>query len=127
MRLTIDRVDAGTLRIRGPVENATLRLEEFSARGADVDLRGRGSIRFARNLRLSTVPELMLRIEVKEGYRNRSERAQAIFSLLESPSPLDPNTTIAGPFRASDGAYQVRLGGPLFRMTATPAGTASIR
>jgi type II secretion system protein N len=117
--ITIERASLGTVNIGLEIEHGTARIEELSASGDDAELRGSGSIRLSRQIRM-WAPDLLVRLNVLPTYRDRNPATQAIFSLLDM-------TPAVREYRAADGAFQLRIQGTFGgRMTAGPAGSTAM-
>ncbi len=117
--VTVEQLNAGDLNLRMEIERGAGRIQEFTASGDDIDIRGAGTVRFLRPIRMSGV-DVMLRLEVKPPYRERNDRTRAVFSMLD----LSPQVR---PYRAPDGAIQLRLSGSLgSSVRASAAGTATL-
>ena len=115
--ITVERLDAGNLDLRVQIERGVGRLQQLSASSDDIELRGAGTLRLLRPIRMSNI-DLMLRLDVKPPYRERNDRTRAIFTMVEMAQEVRP-------FRAPDGAFQVRLAGSFgSSIRALPAGTA---
>jgi type II secretion system protein N len=118
--VTVERLEAGDLVLRMHIERGVGRIEQLASSGEDLEFRGAGAVRLLRPLRLSMLDNLLLRIDVKQRYRERNDRTRAIFAILD----MSPEVRA---FRAPDGAYQVRLAGSLgTRIRAEPAGNATL-
>ncbi|MEM1415177.1 MAG: type II secretion system protein GspN [Myxococcota bacterium] len=101
--VTIEQIDAGTLAIRANVENGVMQFERLQSQGPDLELQGEGQINLLRPLRASRI-DLLLRADVKESYREKSDRTRALFLLMDG----NPRMRSA---IASDGAIQYRVSG----------------
>jgi type II secretion system protein N len=114
---TVDRINAGNLQLRLNVQAGNARIERLAADGPHVELEGSGSIRLVRPVEMSRL-DLMMRVKIKDEYRNQSDRTRALFSLMD----FQPRLRAA---RAPDGALQYRLQGTFAgRITTSPAGRA---
>lgn len=117
--VTVERLSLGDVSVALNVERGSARIEDLSSNGEDAELRGQGSIRLSRQIRLWAL-DLLLRINVLPGYRDRNPATQAIFSLAD----LSPEVR---PYRAADGAFHFRIQGTLGgRVTAAPAGSTAM-
>lgn len=115
--LTIDRMAAGDLLIHSKVENGIADFKELRANGEDIELDGSGSLRLAQPLKVSKL-DILISAKIKDAYKERSDRAKTLLSLLE----MNP---IARSALAPDGALQFRLSGVLGgRFDFRPAGRA---
>lgn len=103
--LTVEQIDAGDLRLVAAVQNGVLEIERMSARGPDMELGGAGQLRLLPRLGSSRL-DLLLRLAFTEDYKTRSPRTSGLFMLLD-------NNPLVRAAKAPDGAYQIRLGGPL--------------
>lgn len=116
--LTIPQLAAGTVVVRGTVDQGALQISRLEGRGDDLDLDAEGQLVLASPLNRSRL-SLLLRADFKESYRERDDRTRALFSLLD----LDPQGRAA---RTPDDALQFRIGGALNgRVSAQPAGRAT--
>lgn len=117
--ITVERLEAGTLQLRVQIERGVGRIQQLSASSDDLELRGAGTVRLLRPIRMSNV-DVLLRVEVKQAYRERNDRTRAIFSMLD----LAPDVRA---YRAPDGAFQLRIAGSVgSSIRAQPAGNASM-
>jgi len=117
---TIERINAGDVKIRFEVEEGVARVKEFSASGDDLELAASGTIRLIKELRMSRL-DLLIRLKFTDAYKERNERTRALFSLME----LTPQVR---PARTSDGALQFRLSGSVGSgVTPVAAGRARMR
>lgn len=116
--VVIEQLALGTINLRATIEHGSARITQLVGNGTDAELRGSGNIRLVRPIRNCAL-DVLLRINVLSAYRDRHDRMASIFMLAEA----SPD---ARPYRATDGAFQLRLQGTLGgRVTAAPAGTAS--
>jgi hypothetical protein len=84
----------------------------------DATLQGSGTIRLLRPFRMSAL-DVVLRIVISQSYRE-GEHAAGLFMLAESNPMVQP-------YRAPDGAFQLRLNGAIGgRVMALPAGSATL-
>ncbi len=117
--LQLTRVQAGTLNLRIDVEDGQGRVQQLAGDGEDVVVRGIGTLRLVRPLRMTSL-DLILRAAIQPAYLQRNPAVQGALELSAS------NPMVA-PFRAADGAFQVRLQGTIgSRFTALAAGSATI-
>jgi type II secretion system protein N len=116
--IVIDRLAGGDIDLRVDIEHGVGRVQQMHSAGEDAQLQGQGTVRLLRPFRMSAL-DLLLRIAIAPGYRER-EHMRGAFLLLD-------NVEQVRPYRASDGAFQIRLQGALGgRITAMPAGTATL-
>jgi len=81
------------------------------------DLDGAGSLRLLQPLPMSRL-DLMLRANIKDAYRERSDRTRGMFMLID-------NNRRAGAAKTPDGAFQFRVSGTFGgRISGSPAGRA---
>lgn len=117
--VTVEQLNAGDLSLRMEIERGVGRIQELAASSDDIDLRGSGTVRLLRPVRMSGV-DVLLRLEIKEPYRERNDRTRAVFSMVE----LSPQIR---PYRAPDGALQLRLAGSFgSSVRASAAGTVAL-
>lgn len=117
--ITVERLSLGEVNITLEIEHGTARIEELTANGDDAELRGSGSIRLSRQVRMWAL-DILLRLNVLPAYRERNAATQAIFSLADMSAE-------ARPYRAADGAFQFRIQGTIGgRVTAAPAGSTAM-
>jgi len=115
--LTVERLDAGNVEFYASVEDGSANIERLEGRGPDVDLDGAGSIRLLQPLPMSRL-DLMLRANIKDSYKERNPRTEAMFMLIE-------NNRRAGAAKTPDGAFQFRISGTFGgRISGSPAGRA---
>jgi type II secretion system protein N len=116
--IVIDRLAGGDIDLRVDIEHGVGRVQQLHSAGEDAQLQGQGTVRFLRPIRMSAL-DLLLRIAIQPGYRER-EHMRGAFMLID-------NVPQVAPYRAADGAFQIRLQGPVGgRITAMPAGTATM-
>jgi type II secretion system protein N len=117
--ITIERIEAGDLNLRIQVERGVGRVQQLAASSADLELRGAGTVRLIRPIRMSSI-DMMFRFEVKQPYRDRNDRTRAIFTMLD----MVPDVRA---YRAADGAFQVRVAGSFgSSLRASGAGSAAM-
>lgn len=117
--LQLTRAALGEVGLEITVENGIGRVTRLSANGDDVIVRGNGTLRLHRSLRMTSL-DVVLRAAIQPSYLQRNPAVAAALELAGS-SPL------VAPYRAPDGAFQIRLQGTLgARITALPAGSITI-
>lgn len=117
--LQLTRVQAGTLNLRIDVEDGQGRVQQLAGDGEDVVLRGTGTVRVVQPVRMTSL-DLLVRAAIQPAYLQRNPAVQGALELAGS------NPMVA-PYRAPDGAFQVRLQGTVGgRVTALAAGSATI-
>lgn len=117
--ITVEQLNAGDLNLRIQIERGVGRIQQLASSSEDVEIRGAGTVRLLRPIRMSSV-DVMLRIEVKPPYRERNARTQAIFAMVE----MSPDVR---PYRAPDGAFQLRVAGSFgSSIRAAAAGAATM-
>ncbi len=118
--LVIERLGAGRLTLQAEIREGVARISKIEANGSDIEVDGSGTIRLAQPLRMSRA-ELMLRVKIADGYKNRNTRTRALFELMD----FDPELSAA---KTPDGALQWRLEGTFGAgLRSTPAGRAPPR
>lgn len=116
--LAIERLSAGDINLRVDIEHGVGRVQQLVSDGEDAQLQGQGTVRLLRPFRMSAL-DVLMRINITQAYRERSDRMRTIFNLLS----LSPEAHV---YQAPDGAFQMRLQGALGgRVLALPAGTAT--
>ena len=103
--ITLERINAGRMTIRLAIEGGVATVQRLRSRGEDAELDGEGSINLMQPLRQSRL-DLLVRLKILDAYRQQSDRARAMISLLDSVPTL-------ARARTSDGALQYRLGGSM--------------
>ncbi len=117
--LAIERIAAGDLNLNVEVAHGVGRIQQLVSDGEDAQLLGQGTVRLLRPFRQSAL-DVLLRINVAQAYRERSDRMRTIFNFIG----LAPE---ARAYTAPDGAFQLRLSGAIGgRVMALPAGTATL-
>jgi len=117
--LQLSRVSIGDLALELPVEDGVGRVQRLAADGSHVVLRGTGSVRIHRSFRMTSL-DLLVRAAIQPAYTEANPAVGGALALAGS------NPMVA-PYRAPDGAFQVRLQGTLgSRVTALAAGSATI-
>lgn len=114
--ITVEQLNAGDLNLRMQVERGVGRVQQLTASSEDIDVRGAGTVRFLRPLRMSGL-DVIMRFEVKQPYRERNDRTRAIFTMVD----MAPE---ARAYRAPDGAFQVRFAGS-FGSSIRPSGAGN--
>jgi type II secretion system protein N len=114
--LTIDPVAVGDVTLELDVKDGLGTVKKLSSTGPDLTLEGGGDVRFAQPLGRSRLG-LTLRLKLNESYRDKSPRTKVMFSLLDGAS--SPQLAAA---KTPDGAFQVRLTGPLTSPRVLPGG-----
>lgn len=113
--LTIDTIRAGTFQFRSQFTDGTGRVDRFSMRGRDLEVRGAGEMHIDRDPRLTRL-DLMLSARFTDEYKNRSERTRMMFQLLESNARMRQA-------RTAEGSWQLRVrGSPSGQLVPEPAG-----
>lgn len=117
--ITVEQLNAGDLNVRIQVERGVGRIQQLSTSSDDIDIRGAGTVRLIRPVRMSGL-DVMLRFDVKQPYRERNDRTRAIFSMLD----MSPDVR---PYRSADGAIQLRIAGSFgSSIRAQGAGSATM-
>jgi type II secretion system protein N len=117
--LAIERLSAGDINLRIDVEHGVGRVQQLISDGEDAQIQGQGTLRLLRPFRMSAL-DILLRINITQAYRERSDRMRSIFSLVG----VAPEARL---YQAPDGAFQLRLQGALGgRILALPAGSVSM-
>ena len=117
--ITVERLNAGDMNLRIDVERGVGRIQQLTASSEDVDIRGAGTVRFLRPIRMSGL-DVILRFEIKQPYRERNDRTRAVFTMLD----MAPDVRA---YRTPDGALQVRIAGSFgSSIRAQAAGTATL-
>lgn len=120
--LTIERIVAGDLNLRGQLERGTLRIQQLEARGEDAELRGAGTLNLLRPLRMSRM-DLLVRVLLTPAYFDKSDVSRRLQSAIDAPFAQAQ----IRPYRAADGAFQVRLRGSFVTgIGAIAEGTATM-
>ena len=115
--LTVERIDAGNIELYASVEEGNATIERLEGRGPDLDLDGAGSLRLLQPLPMSRL-DLMIRADIKDGYKQRNDRTRGMFMLLD-------NNPRMAPAKTPDGALQYRISGTFGgRISGSPAGRA---
>ncbi len=114
--LTLDPLEAGTLRLELDVKEGVGNVKRISTDGKDLVLKGSGEMRFAEPI-MSTRVSLLVNVRFTDNYRNKSPRTQAMFSLLDNSSA--PQLLAA---KMPDGALQYRVAGTLGMLRPVPEG-----
>jgi type II secretion system protein N len=117
--ITVERLALGNITLRAEVEHGTARITQLLANGEDAELRGSGTVRLVSPIRNCAL-DVLLRINILPTYRERNDRTRGIFGLADMSGEVRP-------YRAADGAFQIRLQGTLGgRVTAVAAGSATM-
>lgn len=114
--LTLDPLEAGTLKLELDVKGGVGNVKRISTDGKDLVLKGSGEMRFAEPI-MSTRVSLLVNVRFTDNYRNKSPRTQAMFSLLDNSSA--PQLLAA---KMPDGALQYRVAGTLGMLRPVPEG-----
>lgn len=116
--LVVDRLAVGDVNLRIDIEHGVGRIQQLSSDGEGAQLHGQGTVRLLRPFRMSAL-DVLVRVAFSQAYRE-SEHARGLFALAEA-SPL------VQPFRAPDGAFQLRLQGAVGgHVMSMPAGSATL-
>jgi type II secretion system protein N len=117
--IPVERLDVGDVSLRIQVEHGVGRIQQLSSDGEDAQLQGQGTVRLLRPFAMSAL-DVLVRVNIASSYRDRNDRTRTIFGLAD----MSPDVR---PYRAADGAFQVRLQGAIGgRLQAMPAGTATL-
>ncbi len=113
--ITLEQLDVGTVRFKLKTERGVATIEQLGADGEHAQLWGTGSLRLVQPLRASSL-DVLLRINVKDAYRNSSDRMRVLFGLID-------NNPQVRPARRPDGALQWRIQGAFgSRIRMVPSG-----
>lgn len=117
--LTLDAIDAGTLKLKVSLKEGVATFETFEAKGKDLQLEGSGSVRLASEL-LRSRADLTLGFKIEDSYRNKSEKTKIALELMQG-NPLMKSAT------GSDGMTRLQLSGVLsmLRPRAAAPGSAA--
>lgn len=117
--ITIERIDAGDLKVKIEAEEGIGRITQLEAKGKDAELEGAGTLRLLSPLDMSRL-DALFRIKFADAYRNENDRTRALFSLME----FSPKVRAA---RTPDGALQWRVAGSLGgQIVPSPAGKSKL-
>jgi type II secretion system protein N len=115
--LTIDRMNLGDLELEIDVDRGVATFKELAARGEDAELTGSGTLRLLKPMRMSRL-DMLVRVLIRDTYRNKSDRTRALFSLMD----FNPKLRAA---KTPDDALQWRVQGSFGGgMNAKAAGRA---
>jgi type II secretion system protein N len=118
--LTLDAIDAGTLKLKVAIKEGVAAIETLEAKGKDLQLEGSGSLRLATPFDRSRA-DLTLGFKLEDSYRNKSEKTKIAMELMQG-NPLMKSAT------GSDGMTRLQLSGVLTmlrpRAAAPTASTA---
>jgi type II secretion system protein N len=117
--LTLDPLEAGTLKLEMDVKEGVGSVKRISTDGKDLLLKGSGEMRFAEPL-INTRVSLLVNVRFTDNYRNKSPRTQAMFSLLDNSG--SPQLLAA---KMPDGALQYRVAGTLALLRPVPEGAGA--
>jgi type II secretion system protein N len=119
--IALPQVDAGLFSLSATIEEGRLTIEQFSAKGTDLEVVADGKIRLLDKPENSLV-EMDLRFKFSDKYKSQSDVTKALFGSPESKVPgvfdLDPQIKKA---KRDDGFYAWRLTGPLSKLNFQPA------
>lgn len=118
--LTIEPVEAGTVNIELDVKDGVGTVKKLTNDGKDIELEGSGEVRLTEPLSRSRF-DVLLRLKIKDAYREKSERTKTLMSLLDGMSV--PQVRSA---KTPDGSFQYRLAGTAAGLRAIPAGRARV-
>jgi type II secretion system protein N len=118
--LTVDPIEMGTVSMELDVKNGVGTIKKLSADGKDVELQGKGDVRFGNPISRSRL-SLLIRLKFTEHYKKKSPRTEAMFTLLDSSGISQVKAA-----KTSDGAFQFRLTGTLAGLHAVPQGSAPL-
>lgn len=111
---TVERIDAGALTLKLKTDNGIVTLEQLSAQGPDLRLKGTGSLRLVRPM-LRSRGDFTVAVTFTDKYKQRNDRTKALFQLLDFQPELKRATS-------DDGTLSFQLTGPLQTIRAVPAG-----
>jgi type II secretion system protein N len=111
--LTLDPIDAGTLKMKMALKEGIVAIETFEAKGKDLTLDGSGSLRLASPFD-RTRTDLTIGFKVEESYKNKSEKSKIALELM-SGNPVMRSAT------GSDGVTRLQLSGGLTTLRPRPA------
>lgn len=111
--VTVEQIAAGNVVLQAHIEEGVATIDRLRGRGDDLELDGEGEVRLRSPLRASQL-DLLIRAKFSDGYKERSDRTRALFSLLD----LNPRARAA---KTPDGALQYRIGGTIGGRISTQA------
>lgn len=111
--LTLDAIDAGTLKFKVAVKEGIATIETLEAKGKDLVLDGSGSLRLANQFSLSGA-DITLGFKLEDSYRSKSEKTKIAMELM-SGNPMMKNAT------GSDGMTRIQLSGTIGALRSRPA------
>jgi type II secretion system protein N len=115
--LTLDPIDAGTLKMRMSVKEGVAAIETFEAKGKDLTLDGSGSLRLATPFDRSRA-DLTIGFKIEDAYKNKSEKSKIALELM-SGNPVMRSAT------GSDGMTRLQLSGVVSMLRPRPAAPGS--
>jgi type II secretion system protein N len=111
--LTLDPIDAGTLKMKMSIKEGVAAIETFEAKGKDLTLDGSGSLRLATPFDRSRA-DLTIGFKVEDAYKNKSEKSKIALELM-SGNPIMRSAT------GSDGMTRLQLSGVVSMLRPRPA------
>lgn len=111
--LTLDPIDAGTLKLKMSLKEGVVAIETLEAKGKDLALDGSGSLRLASPFDRSRA-DVTIGFKIEEAYKNKSEKSKIALELM-SGNPVMRSAT------GSDGMTRLQLSGPVTMLRPRPA------
>lgn len=125
--IALPKLNAGNAVFQAEIHNGELTIQQFSAKGPDLQFIAAGKVRF-RDPIGNSLAELTARFKFSNAYKNKNDMTRGLFGAPGSKVPgmfdLDPRTKAA---KRPDGFYAWRLTGPLVHLTPEPAAFAGLR
>lgn len=111
--LTLDPIDAGTLKLKLGVKEGIVAVETLETKGKDLALDGSGSLRLASPFERSRA-DFTLGFKIEDTYRNKSEKTKLALELM-SGNPMMKSAT------GADGMTRLQLSGGIMALRSRPA------
>lgn len=117
-KLSLPRVNLGTLSLQAEAKEGILRINKLLAAGKDIDINGEGRIQM-RELATDSIADVNLVLKVSDAYRSRNDKTKSIFGEPGKSGLLDFDPKVKA-MKKPDGSLAIRLTGPLSKVQTMP-------
>jgi type II secretion system protein N len=119
--IALPKLNAGQAVFKAEIHNGELSIQQFTAKGSDLEFTAAGKVRL-RDPIGNSLAELTARFKFSDAYKNKNDMTRGLFGAPGSKVPgmfdLDPKIKSA---KRPDGFYAWTLTGPLSHLTPEPA------
>lgn len=125
--IALPKLNAGSAVLQAEIREGELSVQQFSAKGPDLQFVASGKVRL-RDPVANSLAELKARFKFSDAYKNKNDMTRGLFGAPGSKVPgmfdLNPKVRAA---KRPDGFYAWRLTGPFAHLTPEPAAFGGLR